>query len=252
MNQQAASIDSLMIHADTALILSQRLGELCGHGPVLEQDIAMTNIALDYIGRSRLFYQLISTMDNQNKSEDDYAFLRLESEFRNFLLVEYPNTDFAYTVARQFFVDVYYYLFFEKCLTTQNKDLQAIADKSLKETAYHRKWSSEWIIRLGDGTDTSHQKIQDAVDGLWMYVGEMFQPSNSESAATIESYYPDVSKIKENWHQAVQSIFDQAGLIKPQNDWSMTGGKTGKHTEYMGYILAELQYMQRAYPNMQW
>ena len=245
-------ISSLFVHADTALIHGQRLGELCGHGPVLEQDIALTNISLDYIGRARLYYDLISKLEGNNKTEDDYAFHRIESEFKNLLLVEYPNKDFAYTVAKQFFIDVFYYHFFLQCIESKNQEIISISQKSLKETAYHKKWSSEWIIRLGDGTDISHQKMQNAVADLWMYVGEMFVPTEFEQAAIKENLMADLLPIKSLWEAEVKDIFSIAGIKQAENNWAQSGGKEGNHTEYMGYILSEMQYIPRTYPNMIW
>ena len=180
MKDQNDFIKSLFVHADTALLLCQRLGELCGHGPVIEQDIAMTNIALDYVGRSRLFFNLISQIENNQKTEDDYAFLRTENEYHNLLIVEYPNTDFAYTVAKQFFIDTFYYLYLDACLTSVNQEIKAIAEKSIKETAYHKKWSSEWVIRLGDGTELSHQKINAAIHHNMTVKMKHFMPINMQ------------------------------------------------------------------------
>lgn len=252
MKDQNDFIKSLFVHADTALLLGQRLGELCGHGPVIEQDIAMTNIALDYVGRSRLFFNLISQIENNQKTEDDYAFLRTENEYHNLLIVEYPNTDFAYTVAKQFFIDTFYYLYLDACLTSVNQEIRAIAEKSIKETAYHKKWSSEWVIRLGDGTELSHQKINAAIQELWMYTGEFFVSTDFEMKISLENILPNCSTLKDKWTNEVQAVFQQANLIMPSNAWAQLGGKTGNHTEYMGYILSEMQYMQRTFPEMQW
>ncbi|MCC6815260.1 MAG: phenylacetate-CoA oxygenase subunit PaaC [Saprospiraceae bacterium] len=242
----------LLFLADSSLILGQRLGEWCGHGPVLEQDIAMTNIALDYIGRSRLLYQYVAELEGNQKTENDYAYLRSEREFKNLLLTEHPNIDFAYTVTRQFFLDSFFVPYFTDLSKSKNEKLAHIAAKSLKESQYHLRWSSEWIIRLGDGTEESHQRIQTAVDRLWEYTGELFVESEYESELFFQEIAPDLKAIKSAWNQSVQSILSEATLQRPKDHWFQSGGKNGIHTEYLGYILADLQYLQRAYPGLNW
>lgn len=256
--------------ADNSLILGQRNSEWCGHGPVLEQDIAITNISLDLIGQARNFYQYAAQLINaQDKSagpkapaplergfgggvtEDSLAYLRKEREFKNCLLVEQPNYDWAQTILRQFLFSQYQYLLFEQLENSKDEQLAAIAEKSLKEITYHLRWSSEWVIRLGDGTEESHQRMTKAIDELWRYTGEMFTPADYEKTSGI-----DFNKIKEDWNQKVKIVFDEASLITPLGGggaaFMQTGGKTGKHTEHLGYILTELQYMQRAYPGCEW
>ncbi len=263
-------IDYTLHLADNSLILGQRNSEWCGHGPVLEQDIAITNISLDLIGQARNFYQYAAQLINaQDKSEgpkapaplergfggevteDSLAYLRKEREFSNCLLVEQPNKDWAQTILRQFFFSQYQYLLFEQLQNTKDEQLAAIAEKSLKEITYHLRWSGEWVIRLGDGTEESHQRMIKAIDELWRYTGEMFTPAEYEKTFGI-----DFNKIKEDWSQKVKIIFDEASLIPPLGGggaaFMQTGGKTGKHTEHLGYILTELQYMQRAYPRCEW
>lgn len=250
--------------ADDALILGQRNAQWCGHGPVLEQDIAITNISLDLIGQARNFYQYAAKLINRNvaqvspggedlegASEDTLAYLRKEREFRNCLLVEQPNGDWAQTILRQFFFSQYQYLLFEQLQNSRNEQLAAIAEKSLKEITYHLRWSGEWVIRLGDGTEESHQRMMKAIDELWRYTGEMFTPAEYEKTSGI-----DFNKIKEDWSQKVKMVFDESSLTPPLGvagaAFMQTGGKTGKHTEHLGYILTELQYMQRAYPGCEW
>jgi ring-1,2-phenylacetyl-CoA epoxidase subunit PaaC len=252
MNINEAKIKYLLHLADNALILSQRLGEWCGHGPVLEQDMAMTNIALDYIGRARLLYQYAAAGMGDQTSEDQLAFLREEKEYLNFLLVEQANTDFAYTVARQFFLDAFHFPYFMALKTSSDKHLADIAEKTVKESAYHLKWSSEWMIRLGDGTEESHSKIQTAVDDLWSFTGELFDESPFEKNMSAEGIAPAIQSIKKLWMDKLVEIFTAAKLKQPVSDWSQTGGKSGIHTEHMGYLLAEMQYMQRTYPGMEW
>lgn len=245
-------IPYLLHLADNNLILGQRLGEWCGHGPILEQDIAMTNLALDLIGQARLLYQYAAELAG-DRSEDDLAFLRKEHEYLNILLVEQPNGNFADTVVRQFFYDTFDYLNHTALQHCADERLVALAKRSVKEIAYHRRWSSEWVIRMGDGTQESHDKIQAAVDALWSFTGELFQPADYEQEAQALISAPDVSVFREEWLQQVHDIFNSAAITMPPSDtWMQSGGKNGRHTEYMGYLLSDLQYMQRTYPSMQW
>lgn len=234
--------------ADTALIMGQRNSEWCAHGPILEQDIAITNITLDLIGQARNFYQyaadLINKSENKNETEDSLAYLRAEREFKNHLISELPNGDWAQTVLRLFFFSAYQQLLFENMMNSGDEQLSAIAAKSIKETNYHLKWSSEWVIRLGDGTEESHQRMKNAVEYLWMYTGEFFVQ------ADYEIY--DVASLKDKWHQKVKDVFDEATMIVPENTFMQTGGKNGIHTEHLGYILSEMQYLQRTYPGAEW
>jgi len=252
--------------ADTTLILAQRHAEWTGHGPVLEQDIAITNISLDLLGQARHFYQYATGLYNafseeekaaldttlpsiwkgfgRELNEDDLAFLRDEHQFLNLLLVELPRGDWAYTVLKQFFFSVWQRRLYEVLVLNDDKDLAAIAEKSLKETIYHLRWSSEWVIRLGDGTDESRRRIEAALAELWPFTGEMFQGAEYEAI--------DPSQFKEGWLEQVQSIFSQATLSLPKQSWMQEGGKSGRHTEYMGYLLAEMQHLQRAYPDSVW
>jgi len=253
--------------ADNALILGQRNAEWCGHGPVLEQDIAITNVSLDLIGQARNFYayaaQLYNEMDTEERAavqhlmprlwktydrelqEDDLAFLRDERQYLNLLITELPRGDWAQTVLRQFFFSAFQYLQYTHLQQLGNEQVAAIAEKSLKEVTYHLRWSSEWVIRLGDGTDESNSRINKALEELWMFTGEMFE------AAPFESINP--STLKESWNKKVEEIFAEANLQVPQTQtWHQRGGKEGKHTEHLGYLLAEMQYLQRTYPNATW
>jgi ring-1,2-phenylacetyl-CoA epoxidase subunit PaaC len=251
-NFDKAIFDFILIHADNSLILGQRLGEWCGHGPVLEQDIALTNIALDYIGRARLLYQLAAKIENNNRSEDDLAFLRDVMDFKNVLLVEQENVDFAYTIVRQFFLEAFNHPFFSHLINSQNVNLSEIAQKSIKETTYHLRWCSEWIIRLGDGTELSHNKVQTAVNNLWTYTQELFKPIESEIEMTKQGICPDLQLIHTIWNETIDRIFLEATLIKPDSVWMQNGGKSGVHSEHLGFILSDLQFMQRAYPGLEW
>ena len=252
-------IDYSLHLADNSLILGQRNAEWCGHGPVLEQDIAITNISLDLIGQARNFYQYAATLINQSTNkpidqttEDTLAYLRKEREFKNCLLVEQPNGDWAQTILRQFFFSQYQYLLFQQLQNSKDEQLAGIAEKSLKEVTYHLRWSSEWVIRLGDGTEESHTRIVRAIDELWRYTGEMFVCTEYEVRCTQAGIGIDVSQSREAWLNKVKEVFNEATLPVPEKVFMQTGGKEGKHTEQLGFILTELQFMQRAYPGCEW
>ncbi len=237
---------------DNSLILGQRLSEWCGHGPVLEEDIALTNTALDLIGQATSLLKYAGELEGKGRNEDQFAFLRYEHEYLNCLLVELPNTDYAYTLARQFLFDHFNYLMYQELLDTDDKQLAAIAEKSLKEVTYHRRRSSEWMIRLGDGTQESHERIQFALNDIWEYSGELFEADEVDQMMLDAGIGVNLAKIKTEWHKNVAEVLEAATMTKPQDDFMQLGGKNGIHTEYMGYILAEMQYMQRAYPNCEW
>lgn len=247
-----ALIDYTLHLADNSLILGQRNSEWCGHGPVLEQDIAITNISLDLIGQARNFYQYAATLIGNGATEDSLAYLRKEREFKNCLLVEQPNADWAQTILRQFLFSQYQYLLFQQLQSSDDEQLAAIAAKSLKEVTYHLRWSSEWIIRLGDGTEESHQRMMKAIDELWRYTGELFEASGYELRVASDGIGINASILKDPWLNKVKEIFAEATLPAPEKTFMQTGGKEGKHTEHLGYILTELQYMQRAYPGCEW
>jgi ring-1,2-phenylacetyl-CoA epoxidase subunit PaaC len=247
-----SKIKFLLHLADNPLILGQRLGEWCGHGPVLEQDIALTNISLDLIGQARLLYQYIASFSDQETSEDTLSMLRYEHEYLNLLLVEQPNADFGHTITRQFFYDTFNLLQYEALSEHADEHLRAIAVKTLKEIRYHYRYSSEWVVRLGDGTKVSHQFMQDAFNALWRYTGEMFAMSSYEHVLTTDSYSIDIASLEPEWNRRVSTIAEKAGIQIPQKEVMLFGGKEGKHSEHMGYILTELQFMQRTYPQMNW
>ena len=238
--------------ADNALILGHRLSELCGHGPVLEQDIAMTNIALDLIGQARSLYQYAAEVQNAGKTEDDIAYLRDVYDYKNVLLVEQPNGDFANTIVRQFFFSAFQLPFYQQLMHSKDDILRGVSEKAVKELAYHLRWSSEWLIRLGDGTTESHQRAQKAVDNLWTYSGEALIADSIDNEAFTEGYGVDLQSIKTTFDQTIKDVLAEATLTKPTDAFMQKGGKKGRHTEYLGYILVEMQFMQRAYPNMAW
>ena len=244
---------SYILHlGDNALILGQRLSEWCGHGPVLEQDMAMTNLSLDLIGQARSLYQLAADLDAKGKSEDDYAFLRDAIDFKSVLLVEQENGDFAKTVLRQFLFDAYNFHLYTALCNSSFKGLADIAQKSLKEIKYHLRWSSEWVIRLGDGTQESHARMVNALNELWPYTGELTTITDYEKAAFDEAVCPDPRSLVDPWNHEVTRVFSEAGLEKPVDVFMHKGGKEGVHTELLGYILAEMQFLQRAYPGQEW
>jgi ring-1,2-phenylacetyl-CoA epoxidase subunit PaaC len=242
-----STIDYLLHLADTNLILSQRNSEWCGHGPILEQDIAITNISLDLLGQARNFYQYAAELMGNNATEDSLAYLRKEREYKNLLLAEQSKGDWAQTILRQYLYSCFQYLLYEELQHHPDEQIAAITTKAVKETSYHLRWSSEWVIRLGDGTGESHRRLGHALGELWRYTGEMFEPADYEKKMNL-----DFSGIKEKWTNRVAEIFQQAGLEIPENTFMQTGGKTGSHTEQLGFILTELQYMQRTYPGATW
>ena len=238
--------------ADNSLILGQRLGELCGHGPSLETDIACTNISLDLLGQVRSYFQYASKIAGDGRTEDDIAMLREEREYLNVLLVEQPNTDFGYIMARQFLFDAYHLLFLGELQKSKDLTLSAIASKAIKEVSYHQRFSSDWIKRLGDGTKESHERIQNAIDDLWVYTDELFHQTEADKAMVKEGIAVDVTKLKSAYYKIVKSVLEEATLSVPEGKYFHKGGKQGIHTEHMGYLLADLQFMQRSYPNMEW
>lgn len=237
---------------DTALILGQRLAEWCGHGPVLEQDIALTNIALDQIGQARQFLQYAAELKGGDTTEDSLAYHRDAHEFRNLLMVEQENGHWGDTLARQFFFDTYNYFVFEKLTASSDERLASIARKALKEIAYHAQWSAEWIIRLGDGTEESHERIQKSIEDVWMWTGEMLEADDLDSRMLEAGIGVDLSEIRTLWYDKVDQILNIATLTRPEADGHQRGGKRGVHSEQLGYILAEMQYLPKTYPDAKW
>jgi len=238
--------------ADNALILGQRLGELCGHGPSLETDIAMTNISLDLFGQVRSYYQYAAKLQGGDATEDTIAFLRKEREYKNVLLVEQPNTDFAYSITKQFLFDIFHLALLEELQNSKDEMLAAIAKKSIKEVLYHTRFSSDWIKRLGDGTEESHNRIQTAINDLWIFTDELFHQTDADKAMVAEGIGVDTTLLKVNYYKKVNAILEEATLQTPSIEFFQKGGKQGIHSEHMGFILTELQFMQRTYPNMTW
>lgn len=265
MSSQAL-IDYTLHLADNALVLGHRNGEWTGHGPILEQDIALSNIALDLIGQARNLYQYAAGAIDAppaepskagatgpgTVTEDSLAFLRDAWDYKNCLLVEQANGDWGMTILRQFFFSAYQYYLYGELRRSRDKALAAIAEKSFKEVTYHLRWSGEWTIRLGDGTDESHSRMEKAITHLWQFTGELFEPSGYERTLTAEGIAVDLSLVRPMWDQRVKEVLDAAQLKYNNNAWMQTGGKQGKHTENLGYLLAEMQFLQRAYPGCEW
>ena len=245
-------IDFTLHLADNALIIGHRNSEWCGHGPVLEQDIAISNIALDYIGQARNFYQYAAQLQGNGATENSLAYLRDVVDFKNCLLVELPNGDWGQTILRQFFFSTYQYFFYQQLQNSTDHQLAAIAAKALKEVTYHVRWSSEWVIRLGDGTEESKQRMLHAVDELWSYTGEIFQAAGYELIAVSERYGVEPGSLKNAWDEKIRSVFEEAMLPVPTGIWMQWGGKDGRHTEHLGFVLGEMQFLQRANPGAEW
>lgn len=281
--EQQTLIDYTLHLADNALVLGHRNSEWTGHGPILEQDIALSNIALDLIGQARNFYQYAARLSNEGVgagaasagrggevvtsgvvlpgasggngvevTEDTLAYLRDAWDYRNCLLVEQNNGDWAKTILRLFFFSTYQYYFYQRLQQSRDRDLAAIAEKSYKEVTYHLRWSSEWVIRLGDGTEESHRRMKEALDQLWKFTGELFVPADYEKALAEKGIAVDLTALRSQWEERVEVVFQQAGLTRPAAAWEQTGGKQGRHTEHLGYLLAEMQFLQRAYPGCEW
>ena len=239
-------VDSILRIADSALILGHRLSEWCGHGPVLEEDIALTNVALDLIGQARSLYAYAGTLDVKRRSEDQFAFERDASDFRNFTIVELPNGDYGFTILRNFLFLAFQRELWSALQATDEDRLSEVARKSLTETRYHVQQASDWVIRLGDGTDESHARMQRALDVLWPYTAEFFNSSAIDDAG------PAASELEGAWLSAVRPVLDVATLQIPARTSFLSRGKEGVHSEHLTPLLAEMQYLQRAYPNCAW
>ena len=238
--------------ADNYLILGQRLGELCGHGPSLEIDIACTNIALDLLGQVRNYYQYAAKISGDNQNEDTLSMTRLERQYVSVLLVEQPNTNFAFTIAKQYLFDVFNFLLVRELQKSADETLAAIAKKAFKEVAYHKRFSADWVKRLGNGTAESKKKMQEAINSLWPYTEELFHQTPSDNAMIKKGIGVDTILFKKVYDDEVSKTLQESTLTIPESKWFHKGGKEGIHTEHFGYILSNLQYMQRTYPNMEW
>ena len=237
---------------DTPLILSQRLGEWCGHGPYLEEDIAMTNIALDLVGQARALLTYAADVEGKGRSVDDLAYLRGEREFYNALLAEQPNGDFAKTMLRQFFISAFQFHLYEALRASKDEMIAALAEKSLKEVTYHLRHSSEWVRRLGDGTAESKQRIQTALEELWLYTGDLFEADETDVAMMKTGMGADLAVVKKQWEKTVAGGLAEAKIEMPQQVFMISGSRSGRHTEHLGHLLSGMQMLQRTYPGVNW
>jgi ring-1,2-phenylacetyl-CoA epoxidase subunit PaaC len=237
---------------DDAVVLGHRLSEWCSFGPFLEEDLALTNVALDFIGRARMFYTYAAELADDGSTEDTYAYSRDNREFTNLLIHELKNGDFAFTMARQYFIDAHSLAYMEALQESADETLAAIAAKAVKESRYHLRRSHDWMLRLGDGTEESHQRMQRAVDDLWGYLPEMFEMDALEQELADAGIGVDAAALSDDFQRTVRSTLAEATLEEPAGDWRVTGGRQGLHTEALGHMLSDMQFVQRAYPGLQW
>ena len=238
--------------ADDALILGHRLSEWCGHAPVLEEELALANLGLDLIGQARSLYGYAGEIEGKGRDEDKLAYLRREHDYRNVLLVEQPNGDFAATMMRQLLFAAFMHPFHQAMAGSKDAMLAGIAAKAEKEMAYHVRHSAEWVIRLGDGTEESHRRAQAALVELWPYAGELFEVDGAMRAAIEAGFVPDPETLRARFDETIDHVLAEATLVKPRIGSFQSGGRAGRHSEHMGFLLAQLQYMQRTYPNATW
>lgn len=253
MKKQQPLIDFCLQLGDTSLIHGQRLGELCGHAPILEEDIALTNISLDLIGQARIMLSYAGKLEGQKRDEDQLAFHRDAWNFRNVLMAELPNGDFGFTIGKIFFISLYMKHLYRLLSQAKHETIKAFAEKSLKEVVYHARHASDWVIRLGDGTEESHQRMQNAINELALYTDDFFDVSEAEQQLITENIIPGLEEIKTAWSNDVQKVLKEATILLPAaNNFLRTGGKRGQHTEHLGHLLAEMQFLPRAYPDAKW
>jgi ring-1,2-phenylacetyl-CoA epoxidase subunit PaaC len=249
----SSDVFAYLLHlGDTTLILAQRLSEWCGKGPAFEEDMALANTTLDLLGQARLWLTYAGEVEGKGRDEDALAFLRDAHDFRNLLLVEQPNGDYAVTVVRQFYFDAWYSLLLQQLTTSADARIAEIAERAATEVAYHVRRSSDLVVRLGDGTEESHQRMQTAVDDLWSFTGEMFATDVVDERLVTQGIVPNSATLQKPWLQHVTAVFLTATLVLPSSTWMQQGGKQGRHTEHLGYLLAEMQFLQRAYPGAKW
>ena len=237
---------------DNALVLGQRMIELVAASPELEEELANANFSLDYIGQARMFYTYAGECEGAGRDEDDFAFLRPEHEYRNLLLVEQPNGHFGDSTVRQVLFESWYLHLLEALTRCSDEGISEIAARAIKEVRYHLRHSSQWLLRLGDGTEESHRRVQQSLDNLWKFTGEMFSPDDLDDEMRAIFNGPHLEIIEAQWREDVRAIVEQATLKMPDDQWMVSGGKQGRHTEHFGYLLAEMQHLQRTYPGATW
>jgi ring-1,2-phenylacetyl-CoA epoxidase subunit PaaC len=245
-------VDYLLRLGDSALILGHRLSEWIGHSPAIEEELALANTSLDLIGQARMWLTLAGEEEGRGRDEDSFAYLRDAGEFRNLLLVEQPNGDYATTIARQFYFDAWHAPVLQNLASSNDARIAAIAAKAVKEATYHLRRSSDWVITLGDGTDESHRRMQSAIDDLWTYTGEMFVNDPGDAALIEAGIVADHAALHDGWMASIERVLAEATLERPRGTYMQRGGTRGVHTEHLGYLLAEMQFLQRAYPNATW
>ncbi len=253
IENKEALFEYLLRLADDRLIIGHRLSEWCGHGPILEEDMALANIALDCIGQATNLLKLAGEVEGEGRSEDDLAYFREAIDFKNLIVVELPKGDFAFTIARQFLFSAYSYLLLPKLAESRYEPLAAQAAKALKENQYHLRHSSEWMLRLGDGTEESHHRVQNALDDLWMYTGEMFEQDDLEQKLAEQGIAVKSAELEPEWKKMVSDVISQATLKLPDDDmYMMSGGRHGRHSEHLGHLLSEMQILARSFPGAKW
>jgi ring-1,2-phenylacetyl-CoA epoxidase subunit PaaC len=252
MDKDTVLFEYVIRMADNALILSQRLGECVGHGPELEEEMATANFALDYIGQARMLYILAGELDGSQRSEDEFAFLRDGWDYHNLLLLEQPNGDFGDSIVRQVLFETFLTLQLQTLCTCTSERLAEIAARALKESQYHLRHATHWLMRLGDGTDESHERVQGSVNRLWCYSGELFAADEIDAGMQEHWNGPDLDAIRAEWDTQISQLLANATLSKPEDAWMHSGGKQGVHSEHLGHLLADMQFLQRAYPGLSW
>lgn len=252
MNKKEALLNYTLRLGDNALVLGHRLSEWCSNGPLLEEDLALTNMALDMIGRAQALLDYAGKIEGAGKTADDYAYRRAERKFYNNLITELPNKDFAFTIARQLVFSVFELYFYESLAEKKDEQLAAIAEKTLKEIRYHVEHATEWTMRLGEGTEESYTRIQKAINDIWMYTGELFEMAPEDELLLSENVAVDLPAIRIKWRKHIAQVLDESNVFVPEDKFMQTGSRAGIHTEYLGHILSEMQYLQRAYPDAKW
>lgn len=247
-----AKFEYLLRLGDSSLIIGHRLSEWCGHGPILEEDIALINIALDFVGNATSILAYAGQVEGKGRDEDALAYMRDERGYRNLLITEQPNGDYANTIARQFLFDTYMFFLYEELKNSKDETIAAIAVKSHKEITYHLRHTTEWMYRLGDGTAESHERLQNGLNDLWMFTSEMFEMDEVDAILIKEGIVPDLNKVKAAWEKQVQEVLAEATLTVPETKFKQKGSKEGKHSEHLGFLLAEMQYVHRSFPNAKW
>ena len=247
-----AKFEYLLRLGDSSLIIGHRLSEWCGHGPILEEDIALINIALDFVGNATSILAYAGQVEGKGRDEDALAYMRDERGYRNLLITEQPNGDYANTIARQFLFDTYMFFLYEELKNSKDETIAAIAVKSHKEITYHLRHTTEWMYRLGDGTAESHERLQNGLNDLWMFTSEMFDMDEVDALLIKEGIVPDLNKVKTAWEKRVKEVIAEATLKLPETTFKQKGSREGKHSEHLGFLLAEMQYVHRSFPEAKW